>query len=62
MSPEPWQCLFFAALGAWLAAGAVRPTEDRPHETALGRWSLAVVGTTLLVSAVAATWGDLPTG
>ncbi|QDT16470.1 hypothetical protein [Alienimonas californiensis] len=60
MSPEPWQWLFFAALGAWLAAGAVRPAAERPHESGLGRWCLALVGTTLLVSAVAATWGDLP--
>lgn len=60
MSAEPWQWLFFAALGAWLAAGAVRPKADRPDESGLGRWALALTGTTLLVSAAAACWSDLP--
>ncbi len=60
MSPEPWQWLFFAALGAWLAAGAVRPTAERPHESGVGRWALALTGTTLLVSAIAACGIDLP--
>ncbi|MEM9701157.1 MAG: hypothetical protein AAF907_01785 [Planctomycetota bacterium] len=58
MSAEPWQWLFFAALGAWLAAGAVRPSAERPRESGLGRWSLALVGTMLLVSAIAACWCD----
>ena len=52
MSPEPWQWLFFAALGAWFAAGAVRPTQDRPNESPMGRWALALIGTALLSSAV----------
>ena len=56
MSPEPWQCLFFAAQGAWFAAGAVRPAADRPTESPVGRWSLAFMGTTLLVSAASACW------
>ncbi|NNJ27165.1 hypothetical protein [Alienimonas chondri] len=61
MSPEPWQWLFFAALGAWLAAGAVRPAVDRPNESGVGRWALAITGMTLLGSAFLACWIDLPT-
>ena len=55
MSPHPWQWLFFAALGAWLTAGATRPAEG-----AAGRRALAVVGAALLGGAVGACWGELP--
>ena len=65
---EPWQWVFFAALGAWLVGGAVRPDAvpaaeaspaDRgvPPATDAGRWYLIAVGGVLLCCTLAACWG-----
>ena len=62
---EPWQWLFFAALGAWLVGGAVRapvtdaaaaPACGEPPATDAGRWYLLAVGGVLLVCTLAACW------
>ena len=71
---DPWQWLFFAALGAWLVGGAVRPdavpagpprpTPDCgvPPATDAGRWYLAAVGGVLLICTLAACWGAIAGG
>ena len=61
---EPWQWLFFAALGAWLVGGAVRPPVSPaatpgcgvPAATDAGRWYLLAVGCVLTVCTLAACW------
>ena len=61
---DPWQWLFFAALGAWLVGGAVRPTATAaatpecgvPPATDAGRWYLLAVGGVLLACTLAACW------
>ena len=61
---EPWQWLFFAALGAWLVGGAVRPAVSAAGTpgcgvapaTDGGRWYLAAVGGVLLACTLAACW------
>lgn len=62
---DPWQWLFFAALGAWLVGGAVRPAVSPAAETPpcgvppasdAGRWYLVTVGGVLLCCTLAACW------
>ena len=69
---EPWQWLFFAALGAWLVGGAGRPAvsaaggeapaRDVPPATDAGRWYLMAVGAVLLLCTLAACWRAVAAG
>ena len=59
MFSHPLQWLFFAALGAWLTAGAVRPAGGAPSGGGAGRGPVLLTGAALLFSAVGASWAEL---